>query len=121
MTALLASSSLFAPRPGNAVLGSVQWLTGTLLGTAAISLCVIAIAFVGFQMLSGRLPIMRGLRVIVGCFLLLGAPVVAASISGLWQQGSAAPAPPAAQQTADPRGDLPPAGDPYAGASLRRD
>ncbi|MCR2834759.1 TrbC/VirB2 family protein [Parerythrobacter lacustris] len=121
MTGLLASSSLFAPRPGNAVLGSVQWLTGTLLGTVAISLCVIAIAFVGFQMLSGRLPIMRGLRVIVGCFLLLGAPVVAASISGLWQQSSVPPAPPASQQNDDPRGDVPPAGDPYAGASLRRD
>lgn len=121
MTGLLASASLFAPQPGNALAGSVQWLTGTLLGTAAISLCVIAIAFVGFQMLSGRLPIMRGLRVIVGCFLLLGAPVVAASISGLWQQGAAAPAPPAAQQRVDPRSDLPPAGAPYAGASLRQD
>ena len=115
------SNSLFAPRAVAPVQASVDWLTGTMLGTVATSACVIAIAFVGFQMLSGRLPIMRGLRVIVGCFLLLGAPVVAASISGLWQQGSVSPDPLATQEADDPRGDLPSAGDLNAGASLRRD
>jgi type IV secretory pathway VirB2 component (pilin) len=84
------SNSLFTPRPAGPVESSIDWLTGTMLGTVATSVCVIAIAFVGFQMLSGKLPIVRGLRVIVGCFLLLGAPVVAASISGFRQRTRAA-------------------------------
>lgn len=121
MLATLASTSLFVPRPVGPIEGALGWMTGTLLGTVATSACVLAVAFVGFQMLSGRLPVRRGLQVVVGCFLLLGAPVVAASISGLWTTSASPLPPPAAQASEDPRGDLPPAGDPYAGASLRRD
>ena len=123
MSALLSSASLFAARPADPLGDAVDWMTGTLLGTVATSACVIAIAFVGFQMLGGRLPVRRGLQVIVGCFLLLGAPLVAASLSGAWQRNAAPPVPPpATEQPDNPRGDLPPADyDPYAGASLRRD
>jgi type IV secretion system protein VirB2 len=116
------SNSLFTPRPTGPVESSIDWLTGTMLGTVATSVCVIAIALIGFQMMSGKLPIMRGLRVIVGCFLLLGAPVVAASISGLWQRNAGQAAlPPVSPQAEDPRVDLPPADySPYAGASVRQ-
>lgn len=63
--------------------GSVQWLTGTLIGDLAAAICVLAIAFVGFSMLTGRIAIRRGLQVILGCFVLLGAPVIAAGMLGL--------------------------------------
>lgn len=101
---------------------AVAWLTGTLLGSVATILCVLAIAFVGLMMLSGRLPVRRGFQVVVGCFLLLGAPLIAVTFAGAWRQASSAPPPVAIEQPVDPRGDLPPSDyDPYAGASLRRD
>ncbi|RXZ63900.1 TrbC/VirB2 family protein [Pelagerythrobacter rhizovicinus] len=101
---------------------AVGWLTGTLLGSVATILCTLAIALVGLMMLSGRFPVRRGLQVAIGCFLLLGAPLVAITFTGVWRQ----PIPPQESimvaEPADPRGDLLPADyDPYAGASLRPD
>lgn len=110
-----------AGEPG-VLANAVAWITGTLLGTVATTACVIAVALVGFSMLAGRLPVRQGARVVLGCFILLGAPLIAAGIGGLWQPDRGPPpAPPAAAAAEDPRGDLPPADyDPYAGASLRR-
>ncbi len=67
----------------NALGNAANWITGTLLGSAAITLCVLAIAFVGLMMLTGRLPVREGLRVVLGCFVLLGAPVIAAGFMAL--------------------------------------
>lgn len=69
------------------ILAALAWLQGTLLGSIAIGLCVIAVAWVGFLMLQGRLPVREGARVIVGCFILLGAPVIASGFLGFWQGG----------------------------------
>lgn len=103
-----------------ALVAAVEWVQGTLLGSIAIGLCVIAVAWVGFLMLQGRLPVREGARVILGCFVLLGAPVIASGFLGIWQGGVATPsqAPPAVELPA--REELPPPDhDPYAGASLR--
>ncbi|TMM46660.1 TrbC/VirB2 family protein [Qipengyuania marisflavi] len=103
--------------------GAAGWLTGTMLGSLAIGLCVIAVATVGLLMLEGRLPLRRGARVILGCFILLGAPIIAASFTGAFRSEPLPPGPAySALPAADPRGNLPAADyDPYAGASLRRD
>lgn len=101
---------------------AVGWLTGILLGSVATILCVLAIAFVGLMMLSGRLPVRRGLQVVIGCFLLLGAPLVAMTFTDGWRSSAAASPPAVVAEPEVPREDLPPANyDPYAGASLRRD
>ena len=42
-------------------------------------LCVLAVAFVGMLMLTGRLALREGLRVALGCFILLGAPAIASA------------------------------------------
>lgn len=97
------------------------WLTGTLLGGLATGICVIAVAVVGLTMMSGRLPVRDGLRVVVGCFVLLGAPVIAGALmyDGAASEGFASL--PIPEPASDPRGELPPSNyDPYAGASLRR-
>ena len=117
------SPSLLAPS-GQPVLESAGgWVNGTLLGGVAVTLCVLAVAFVGLMMLSGRFSIRRSARVVLGCFLLLGAPVIAQSFTGFWQgQRSVQVLPVVLPPEEEPRGDLPPAGyDPYAGASIRRD
>ena len=77
---MTVASSLFdaASRPVMAEAGN--WLTGTLLGDLAASLCVIAVAFAGMMLMMGRLGFRDALRVALGCFVLLGAPAIAAGL-----------------------------------------
>lgn len=119
-----ASASLLEPS-GEPVLGTaISWITSTMLGSIALGLCTIAVAVVGLMMLEGRLPIRQGARVIVGCFVIFGAPIIAAGLMGSWQSEAAYIPPPSALDSdpATAREEPPPANyDPYAGASLRRD
>lgn len=67
--------------PGSSILiAAITRLEGTLLGTVATMVAVIAVSWVGMLMLTGRLPIRRGLTVIAGCFVLSGASAIAAGI-----------------------------------------
>jgi len=79
----LAPVSLF-DKPIQPVLGGAsEWVRGLLGGTLATSLCVIAIALLGFLLLAGRLRVPRSVEVVLGCFLLLGAGLVAAQLQRL--------------------------------------
>ena len=76
-----AGSGPLLESPGSSVIASaVLWLQGTLLGSLASTIAVIAIASVGLMMLSGRVNIRYGLTVILGCFILFGASTIAAGI-----------------------------------------
>lgn len=100
---------------------AVRWLAGITSSSMAATLCVIAVASVGLLALQGRFPIRQGARVIFGCFVLLGAPMIAAAIANLARGEIVTPNAPSAQVGTNGRA-LPPASyDPYAGASLRRD
>jgi type IV secretion system protein VirB2 len=68
------------PAGSNAILGAVNWVQGTLLGAVATSVAVIAVAGVGFMMLTGRMDWRRGGMVILGCFILFGAAAIVAGI-----------------------------------------
>jgi type IV secretion system protein VirB2 len=68
------------PAGSNAILGAVNWVQGTLLGAVATSVAVIAVAGVGFMMLTGRMDWRRGAMVILGCFILFGAAAIVAGI-----------------------------------------
>ena len=73
-------------------------------------------------MLTGRLPLREGSRLVVGCFVLLGAPVIATGFvgGGSGVVEAAALLASVAVPIQSLRSDLPPANfDPYAGASLR--
>jgi type IV secretory pathway VirB2 component (pilin) len=65
--------SLTDPPPTGALAPAATWVTDLMFGPLATTIAVIAIAWVGFAMLSGRVDIKRGLSVVFGCFLLLGA------------------------------------------------
>lgn len=76
-----ASAQSYAdPAGSGAIVGAVQWLQGTLLGTAATVVAVIAVASVGLLMLSGRINWRFGATVILGCFILFGAASIVAGI-----------------------------------------
>lgn len=115
--------SPFATQSVEPLQASATWLTATLLGELAIGLCVIAVAVIGLLMMSGRLPIRRGAAVVLGCFVLLGAPVIAGAFMQIGEraagQGKFVVA---ERQALPPREDLSQSTyDPYAGASIRDD
>ena len=68
-----AQSSLADPQGSGVIVAAVRWLEGTLLGTIATVVAVIAVASVGFLMLTGRINWRYGATVILGCFILFGA------------------------------------------------
>lgn len=54
-----------------------------LLGTAATAIAIICVADVGYQFLTGRVPTRHAITVIWGCFILFGAPGIAAALGAL--------------------------------------
>jgi type IV secretion system protein VirB2 len=118
------SPSLFDASESLVMTEAVSWLAGTLLGSVATASCVIAIALVGLMMLGGRLAAREGVRVVIGCFVLLGAPAIAAAFQafGGGIEIRSPEAGPVSKPTPRTRAELPPSShDPYAGASLRTD
>ena len=111
-----------APGSESALSASVAWINGLLLGSLAAGLCVIAVAIVGILMFGGRLPVRQGLRVILGCFVLLGAPIIASGFLAFWQGLNGASVD-SSNVSALPEREYPPPADydSYAGASTRRD
>ncbi len=75
-----AQSSLADPAGSGVIVSAVRWLEGTLLGTIATVVAVIAVASVGFLMLTGRINWRYGATVILGCFILFGAASIVAGI-----------------------------------------
>jgi type IV secretory pathway VirB2 component (pilin) len=70
------------PRGSGPIVAAVNWVQGTLLGNIATAVAVIAVAVVGFMMLTGRMNWKHGITVILGCFILFGATVIVAGIQG---------------------------------------
>lgn len=106
---------------GNSSLSEAStWLETVLAGPLVIAICSIAIAVMGVSMFAGRFGLRRGVIVIFGCFVVLGASTIANALVNLPTTSAAiaeASTPP------PPRLELPSkndrkADDPYAGASL---
>lgn len=76
---------------GSPIASSVDWLEGLLLGSISQLVAVIAVACFGLLMMQGRIDWRRGVRIIVGCFILFGAPVIAAGILTAAGSGGSAP------------------------------
>jgi len=73
------------PAGSGAIVSAVGWLQGTLLGTVATVVAVIAVACVGFMMLTGRINWRHGATVILGCFILFGAASIVGGIQSAAQ------------------------------------
>jgi type IV secretion system protein VirB2 len=87
-TAALAQDYAADPQGSGVIVSAVQWLQGTLLGTIATVVAVIAVASVGFLMLTGRINWRYGATVIVGCFILFGAASIVAGIQSTASLGN---------------------------------
>lgn len=75
-----AQTYRYDPAGSGPILGAVNWVQGTLMGTVATMAAAIAVACVGFMMLSGRINWRYGITVIFGCFILFGATSIVAGI-----------------------------------------
>ena len=75
-----AHAAIPDPAGSGPIVGALTWLQGTLLGSVATVAAVIAIAGVGFMMLTGRMNWRYGAVVILGCFVLFGAASIVAGI-----------------------------------------
>ena len=70
------------PQGSGPIVAALSWLQGTLLGNVATAIAVMAVAAIGFMMLTGRLNWRFGATVIIGVFILFGASTIVAGIQG---------------------------------------
>ncbi len=70
------------PAGSGPIVNALSWLQGTLLGNVATAVAVMAVAAVGFGMLTGRMNWRFGATVIIGVFILFGAGAI---VSGIQQ------------------------------------
>lgn len=76
----LAQDTYSDPAGSGVLVSAVSWLQGTLLGTVATVAAVVAVATVGFLMLTGRINWRYGATVVLGCLILFGASSIVAGI-----------------------------------------
>ena len=63
--------------------GAVEWLQGTMLGNVATAVAVMAVAAVGFLMLTGRINWRYGATVVLGLFIVFGAASIVGGIRSM--------------------------------------
>jgi type IV secretion system protein VirB2 len=81
-TAALAQVAGGDPQGSGPIVAALGWLQGTLLGNVATAVAVMAVAAVGFGMLTGRMNWRFGATVIIGVFILFGSGAI---VSGIQQ------------------------------------
>ena len=116
---VMSQASLFDPSSLPSFSTSVDVVSGSMFLETATALCVIGVALLGFAMLTGRFHVRKGFGVVVGCFLVLGAPSVAAGLVSMINPShnpSNAKLPPSPLLPDAREGLQPATKDPYAGA-----
>lgn len=81
--AALAQAATANPQGSGPIVAALTWLQGTLLGNVATAVAVMAVAAVGFMMLTGRLNWRFGATVILGTFILFGAGAIVSGIQSV--------------------------------------
>lgn len=112
---------LTEPDGGQALVAAAIWWRTLATGTVATLVATIAVAVIGLLMLQGRQPLRRGVTVVLGCFLLFGARMVADGLLGIGRGMAGDPV--AAQRFVAPAPvatvpSQPAVYDPYAGAAV---
>ena len=77
---VVAQTPVNDPQGSGPIVAALDWMQGSLLGNVATTAAVIAVAAVGFMMLTGRMNWRYGITVVVGCFILFGATSIVAGI-----------------------------------------
>lgn len=83
----LAMAQSADPQGSGPIVAALAWLQGTLLGNVATAIAVMAVAAVGFMMLTGRINWRFGATVIIGLFILFGAASIVSGIQSVASGG----------------------------------
>jgi len=78
-----AQAQMADPQGSSPISNALDWIQGTLMGKVATTVAVIAVAAVGFMMLTGRMNWKFGATVIIGCFILFGAATIVGGIQAV--------------------------------------
>lgn len=82
LTPSAAQAQNFDPQGSDPIVSALGWLQSTLLGSIATTAAIIAVAAIGFMMLTGRLNWRFGATVVVGVFIIFGAGSIVTGIQG---------------------------------------
>lgn len=83
MMPTVALAQQTAGTAGDPVTSALLWMQSILLGPIATALAVMAVAGVGFMMLTGRMNWRYGATVIIGVFIIFGAPRLVNTIASV--------------------------------------
>jgi type IV secretion system protein VirB2 len=112
----------FGDQSAGAIPAAIGWIEQALLGPAATSIAILAVAALGLGMLWGRFDLRTAARAVLGAFILFGAPLIAYQMSSSLRGGEvAAPSLGQATPSVAVAPQMPknaPAQDPYAGAAV---
>ena len=102
---------------------SASWMMALVSGDLAATMCILAVALLGFMLMTGRVALKRAALVTVGCFILLSASAMSSAFMMLASaRGSSDQAVRSGATAMPPERRLSLSDyDPYAGASLRDD
>ena len=78
-----AQAMTSSPAGSSPITNALDWIQGTLMGKVATTVAVIAVAMVGFMMLTGRINWRYGATVIIGVFILFGAATIVSGIQSV--------------------------------------
>ena len=114
-------ASLFETQAESGIGTSIDWVEALMLGEIATALAIVAVAIAGFMMLTGRVRMAGGFRVILGCFVLFGASSIAAALMGSVGDSRQSVQVEFDREAMQPREELPPSeNSPYSRASVNR-
>ena len=106
----------------SALASAAAWLVNLTQGSFGTTIAILSIAWLGFALLRGQLALRRGAYIVIGCFILFGAPTIANGLLLLVRSAVPTVTPTPPPQMAPPPMVLPspppPNPDPYAGASV---
>jgi type IV secretory pathway VirB2 component (pilin) len=61
----------------SSIVEAIVWIEGVMTGSVATAIAVLAVAAFGLRMLGGHVDWRHGSRIVLGCFLIFGAPAIA--------------------------------------------
>jgi type IV secretory pathway VirB2 component (pilin) len=117
---MISVLALAASRPAGDPFAAAGTIGQLLTGPIGTALAILAVAWFGFGLLAGRISIRRGCLLVLGCFILFGAPAIAHSLLDIAGAAAGAGSTPAlAIPVAPPQPTRRPLNyDPYAGAAV---
>lgn len=98
---------------------ALQWMVGIFYGPVGTTIAVLAIALLGALMLQGRMPVKRGVQMVLGLFLFFGGASLAEVFVGQ-APGRSVAAMSSDDEIPPPVTDNSNVFDPYAGAATGR-